>query len=145
MTQGELLPVEHRSYQQNRLKKFARVNPERLYAARWKRLMRQRLSSGATYLEMILAPNGGPVIPYVSRRDAAVAASVIQWLGTNCGCGFLWACERELEEARQRLCDDHERRSLVALRRDYDAARDAARANAPRPLPRAIAINGRLL
>jgi len=145
MTQGELLPVEHRSYQQNRLRKYERVNPERLYAARWKKLMRQRLSNGATYLEMILAPNGGPVIPYVSRRDAAVAASVIQWLGTNCGLSFVWGCEREIEQLRRTDDERRSRKSMLALRREYDAQREAARAGIQRPAPRAISINGRLL
>lgn len=65
------------------------------------------VDGGNTTLELILNlmspeeryPNGfhpdppHPVTP-VSQRDADVAATVIQWLGTNCGACFL----REAEE-----------------------------------------------
>jgi len=52
-------------------------------------------------LVSILAPRGGRAI--VSQRDATVAASIIQWLGTNCGRAFIDAVRsgrhREMRDA----------------------------------------------
>ena len=100
LEQPELFEPEHDSYQQTRLK-FGL--PERIYAERWKLLNARPLSGAATYLEMILCPSGRIPdlhgVPPISRRDAAVAASVIQWLGTNCGMGFLRETERIIEKA----------------------------------------------
>lgn len=39
-----------------------------------------------------------PVLDYVSQRDAHVATSVIQWLGTNCGQSFLHIVNRRIEQ-----------------------------------------------
>lgn len=36
----------------------------------------------------------------VTQRDADVASTVIQWLGTSCGIGFLSECERQIAQAR---------------------------------------------
>src|SRR5687768_10425254 len=44
---------------------------------------------GSDHLQSLLSsgdPNGDPV---VTQRDASVAATIIQWLGTNYGWGFL--------------------------------------------------------
>jgi hypothetical protein len=58
-----------------------------------------------TYLRLWQASNGKdsrilrncihPVEP--TQRDAAVAASVITWLGTNVGSGFVDSCERQIK------------------------------------------------
>jgi hypothetical protein len=108
--QGELLPVTHDSLQQSRLKKYRDVNPERIYMAEWKRLNRRSpgVNGGFTYLEHILTPDG-QLPRTVSRRDAQVAASVIQWLGTNCGMGFMRECERKIDAAREDVLDKAER------------------------------------
>lgn len=128
---GHLLPASHDSFQRRRLKKYRDVNPERVYIAEWKKLNRERLSGGWTYIEHILAPDGNTVRP-VSRRDMAVAASVIQWLGTNCGLAFIKRCEGNIEAlrvgteearraARQQAIDRHVRALDAAARAAADA------------------------
>jgi hypothetical protein len=59
MDQGELLPIEHRSLQPQRLRKYRDRdrNPERIYAAHWIKENRRRLSSGHTLLAHILCPD----------------------------------------------------------------------------------------
>jgi hypothetical protein len=75
------------------------VNEERLYMAEWKR--RQQLHGGrrVTLLELLLQPDDhrGWVL---TQRDAHVAACVIQWLGTNCGGGFINKVEESIDRAR---------------------------------------------
>jgi hypothetical protein len=76
--------------------------PERIYYERWCKENQRHswLNSGFTTLEWILCPTNqsrpGPVNPH----DAKVAATVIQWLGTNCGHGFLRQCEAEIARDR---------------------------------------------
>lgn len=102
-TQGELLPVEHRSLQQRRLKNHGHVNPEAIYAAEWKQMNRE----WRNLLGLILAPEDGPRdlltqqrLPVcVTRRDAVVASTIIQWLGTNVGGSFVRRCQQKVEEA----------------------------------------------
>jgi hypothetical protein len=103
--QAELFGVEHDSLQQPRLRHGL---PERIYAERWKLLNEPGGwgSGGFTLLELILCPTGRDPhlqgVPVVSRRDAVVAACVIQWLGTNCGGAFLRETERRIDEAQER-------------------------------------------
>lgn len=95
--QGELLPVVHEGSHRRRLRKDpGYYNPERVYAAEWKRVNRQFRN----LLELLLSeePNRRVV---VSRRDAYVAATVIQWLGTNVGSGFVHECERKVAWLRE--------------------------------------------
>lgn len=118
--QAPLLEPDHHSLQQKRLKKYERVNPERIYTAHWKRSNRRSpsVNRGFTLIEWILCPSGQECPFPVSRRDAAVAASVIQWLGTNCGLGFIRTCEEQIDKARR--SDDEKRRrpSLLAIERE---------------------------
>ena len=95
--------------------------------AEWlKRNRRGYLSSGATLLELILTPDGVDKPPAIDRRDAAVAASVIQWLGTNCGMGFIWTCEKKIDRARD--IERDKRINLFELRkREADEQREAER------------------
>lgn len=72
------------------------TNPtERVYYEHWLKT-NERLNHGATTLEWILstAPNrpGRP-----TQRDWDVATAVIQWLGTNCGNGFVRECEAKIQ------------------------------------------------
>jgi hypothetical protein len=90
--QGELLPVEHVSLSMERLK-FG--DAERVYLAHWQRENDPRRSSyghGLGLLGLLLRQGGLSM----TRRDAVVAADVVQWLGTNCGHGFVRECEREI-------------------------------------------------
>jgi hypothetical protein len=76
--------------------------PERIYFQHWAKENERRswLNSGFTLLEHILTPSGQKRPECVSHRDAIVATSVIQWLGTSCGRGFMEHCEREIERER---------------------------------------------
>ncbi len=113
-TQQPLLKPDHVSMTKHRLKKRDRPNPERIYLARWKKKARQRLSNGWSLLEHILAPDGEHPVP-ISRRDAVVAATLVQWFGTNVGLGFIWDCEQAIDKARDK--DSKQRSSLHALKR----------------------------
>lgn len=79
------------------------VNRERVFLRHWRK-ENKRVSGtngGCGVLELILSedPNGHAVD--LTQRDATVAATVIQWLGTNCGYAFLHEVERETERLRQ--------------------------------------------
>lgn len=105
--QRELLPVEHRSMTQRRLKYVSRdgwINSEAFYHAAWLRENSNRVTR--PLLPGILCTDkdraaGWEAVP-VTRRDAMVAATVIQWLGTNVGRGFVLGVEREIDEARKK-------------------------------------------
>ncbi len=96
----ELPNPPHNSLQTARLNRM----PERIYAEAWKEKNKRHswLNSGFTYLEWILCPGKNYVPPLVSERDAQVAASVIQWLGTNCGFHFMLDCETEIKKEERK-------------------------------------------
>lgn len=120
--QLELFEPEHVSYHEHRLDRM----PEFVYAKRWWKLNERSpgVNSGFTALEWILSRQhrykDGSAFDRpgcVTQRDAAVAASVVQWLGTNCGMSFLIEAEREIEridECRRRL--ESERRKVHRVR-----------------------------
>lgn len=143
--QYDLLPPSPESMQLRRLRKFDRTNPERIYAAEWKKRNRERLSRGWTLLEAILCPDGTENYPPpVSRRDATVAASVVQWFGTNVGGGFVRACERAIDAAHRR--QDESRGEKV--QRERESLLELERRDRP-PVPhkmsaRRIALDGRV-
>lgn len=129
---GNLLPMSHRALQRYRLRKIrGRANPERVYAAAWLRITSRRKD----YLAFILGPKCDPV-PY-TRRDAEVAASVIQWLGTNVGLGFIIECEKKIDAMRRKAEDVRMRDNLIAEQR-RQRADEAAHAEAVR-----IAVSAR--
>ncbi|MHC4617246.1 MAG: hypothetical protein ACYTEQ_05785 [Planctomycetota bacterium] len=77
---------------------------ERIYAEEWNRLQQHRagVNGGRGILELILAEGDWHFDPNMSERDAFVAATVAQWLGTNCGLHFLARCEQRIREERGR-------------------------------------------
>lgn len=97
------------------------INPDRLgsvseaiYFRRWVKQQESQpgVNGGRGTLENVLSPTRvdrddawsklhlGPVYtPPISQRDAEVAATLMQWLGTACGRGFVWECEREIAQA----------------------------------------------
>lgn len=89
------------------------LTPERVFAEEWKK-ENERLGAvnfGLTALELILNSKPCPAqqalghnyhndIDRPTQRDATVAASIIQWLGTRCGAVFLDRVERRIEEER---------------------------------------------
>jgi hypothetical protein len=89
-------PLE--SLQQSRLRNPA----ERIYHEVWQRLNVRSpgLNKGYTLLEWILCPEGQRYPSAVSHRDAQVATSVIQYLGTNGGRGLIEQAERQIERER---------------------------------------------
>lgn len=103
LEQRELLPIDHRSLQTDRLRNFGHVNGDAIAAGEWIRINKQI----PNLLGLLLAPSNGrrdrwtkqlyPVV--VSRRDAAVAASIVQWLGTNVGSGFARGILKKIDDA----------------------------------------------
>jgi hypothetical protein len=113
-----LLEPPHISLQPKRMSNDA----ERIYAERWKKENERQpaINSGFTALEHILLPDGQRVPERVTQRDAVVAASVIQWLGTSCGHCFVLQCEKEVEAARVL----HSKWKGIEHRREYPEAKD---------------------
>ncbi len=94
----EAMEPRHESYHPSRLAFTA----ERIFADLWKRENKREphINYGRTLLENILTPPDAKRVPIVSDRDARVAASVIQWLGTSIGRCFIGEAQREIEKAR---------------------------------------------
>jgi hypothetical protein len=90
---------EHASYHMHRLEHGV---DERVYLEEWRRQNARQpgINRGFTYIEHILCPQGQRCPDSVSQRDAFVAASVIQWLGTNCGSAFIHECERRIKKEK---------------------------------------------
>lgn len=120
----ENLKLNHDS---NRPERATDLQPERIFLELWKE--RQVVSSGINHgfgtLELILntKPVREPVpasslartrgqneIDAVSQRDATVAASVIQWLGTKEGARFIFEAENRMEVQRRRDMKEHHRK-----------------------------------
>jgi hypothetical protein len=87
------------------------LDPERIFIEEWIELNTPRIGLNDEHgaLDHILnlrenvEQNRMPyenVYPPVSQRDADVAATVIQWLGTGMGKVFLERCEKRIAEAR---------------------------------------------
>lgn len=153
--QQELLAPLPRSLTPGRLRKpkpssvwaLGRVNAERIYMAAWRlENMRRRSDRGYSMLELLLVPEdawrngfgGWPAsVPPISRRDAVVAATVIQWLGTNAGGAFVRRCEERIVKLQ---AEDDERRA-ARIKAEQLAQRQAAEAERRRqagPKTRAI-------
>ncbi len=84
--------------------------PERIFAERWAEENKRSpgINGGYGCLELLMASNirnMGTIfqepIEQISQRDALVAATVIQWLGTNCGACFLHECEQDILKERK--------------------------------------------
>jgi len=121
--QGELLPVEHEGVFPSRnslppgdkqvWKRMRRVNAEAFYARAWK-----KFNASDDALSMILCGDvarqkGYGRVQY-SRRDAQVAATIIQWLGTNVGRAFVETVEEEIKRT------EAHRRTVQSQRRAVD-------------------------
>lgn len=120
--QGELLPIEHRSLQPKRLKNYGHVNGDAIYAGQWLKINKEM----PNLLGHILAPDDGQKCgltgqrypAHVTRRDAAIAASVIQWLGTAVGDGFVRRCQAAFEKACAQRTEIGVRRAVARSRID---------------------------
>lgn len=70
---------------------------ERVFAEKWLAENAQHRHSGGVLQTLFLRPDSTgrhyrPARLFINRRDAFVAATVVQWLGTNVGYGFLTDC-----------------------------------------------------
>ncbi len=76
--------------------------PERIYVERW-RVENELARSGDSIglLRLLLQPEGKGEWFQITTRDAAVATTIIQWLGTPVGRCFVSTCERQIEEERK--------------------------------------------
>lgn len=106
-----LLDPPHTGLHPRRLR-GERADAERIYVQTWQRWNGRGGagvgSFGSTLLEILLQPETEtigttaftrPVPDRVSFRDAEVAATIIQWFGTNVGKAFLDTCESEIKKA----------------------------------------------
>lgn len=82
-------PLEHRAIRRSRHERTEFPNAERIFEAKWR-----KENANNQILHRILAPDGQEFAK-VSRRDAAVAATVVCWMGTNVGRGFMHSCEEQ--------------------------------------------------
>ncbi len=98
--QPGLWPPSNASTRPDRLKFSVH---ERVFLRRWQQECEQRTGTAATFLELLLSTEKEARAGYcavVTDRDSRVAASVIQWLGTNCGHCFLENCRKEIDALR---------------------------------------------
>lgn len=96
----ELLEPRHESRQMDRLR---HGREEQIFLEQWQRINHRRTgwaSGGVSLLELLLRPSGQDIPERATGRDAMVAATVIQWLGTNVGSGFLQCCLEAGKESR---------------------------------------------
>lgn len=94
--QMELLPLTHEPFPPYPRKDMA---SEKVYAEAWRRQMAGATDDGIEWdmFTGIVTNLGEP-----TQRDANVAASLICWLGTNCGRAFLFgALERSIRRSEQ--------------------------------------------
>lgn len=108
MKKVKLVELNHTG---NRPGRSRDLMPERVFAQEWE-IENERMTAvnfGLTALELILNSGPGPTqqalghnyraeIDLPTQRDATVAASIIQWLGTNCGKSFLDRVERRIKQ-----------------------------------------------
>lgn len=111
---------------------------ERAFSERWKKENDSRWPHLNDTLQKILTrPNkpfnrwsgNRPIAFWVCQRDATIVATVIQWLGTNCGFAFLRQC---LKDAGYEVVETEKARELQAAR--WDRISQAMHPE-PAPLP----------
>ncbi len=75
---------------------------ERVYADYWAKanIRSPGLNSGFSALEWVLCPTKRSHPEPAGQWASTVAATVVQWLGTNCGRAMVLECERRIEKDR---------------------------------------------
>lgn len=106
---GEAPPLVHVGYRSERTI-FDSGDLERAFAFAW--LERMALF-GNNHLQLLLSSGDPAGDPVVTQRDATVVATVIQWLGTNCGWGFL--CETLRKHGQYEIRDLQSEKRLKEL------------------------------
>ena len=85
---------------------------ERIFADEWEELNKRIVGTNGGYgaLELLLHTKdicmlqgltADTIIDEINQRDAFVAATIIQWLGTKCGVVFLKDCENKISIAHK--------------------------------------------
>ncbi|MFZ2763589.1 MAG: hypothetical protein WAX80_00915 [Minisyncoccia bacterium] len=97
-------PLEHVGYFAHRTV-FGSGDLELIFASRW---MERNNERGGHFLTNLLNHNGHDESQDTTQRDARVSATVVQWLGTNCGFSFLVSC---LKEAGYKVVEKETERS----------------------------------
>lgn len=87
--------IKHEGNNRERLNYNFGINAEAVYASEWEKENKRESwkNNGKGKLELLLDGE-------VSKRDALVAATVIQWLGTNIGMSFVHECERKIRDLK---------------------------------------------
>lgn len=77
---------------------------EEVFARIWRKYNKRDpgVNFNCTYLELILSTDEHTARTSLTQRDATVATTIIQWLGTNIGQCFLKECEQAIEKARKK-------------------------------------------
>jgi len=78
------MSIKHKGLRTNR---FSREPKERIFAEAWE--AENKRSARYDLLDWLLAENPNQPLGEVTQRDATVAATVIQWLGSSVGQCFL--------------------------------------------------------
>ena len=73
---------------------------ERVFLKRWRH--ENSAKDHNFTLRHIMSEDSNTYGATISQRDAVVAATVIQWLGTNCGQCFLEMCQKEIAKKRKK-------------------------------------------
>ncbi len=85
-------PLEHVGYFSERIV-WTDGDLERILAFGW--LEMNRRYRGDCFLDLLLNNEGHDESQETTQRDARVAATVVQWFGSNCGFGFMVDCLRK--------------------------------------------------
>lgn len=77
--------------------------PERIFVEQWidENTRQVWLNRGFTLAEWILNPTGREYPDPVTDHDMRVMTTLVQWLGTSVGRGFIERCERKVREAQE--------------------------------------------
>lgn len=112
----------------------AKTNPrERVFAEEWNRINTQDPLGYSLLDRLCHEPRdsfavGGPPSGTCNERDHQIAATVIQWLGSNVGQGFLDQTIPRVKAAQTKWRKAYDARMLaehLALQRRFDAQRKA--------------------
>jgi hypothetical protein len=95
------------------------LNKEKIFADRWEEENEERawLNHGNGILQDLFIDNHGNWVHEITDQERVVAATVVQWLGTNCGWAWLEEtlkqCEYKLEPIEK--CNECEMRTYRKL------------------------------
>lgn len=107
--------IKHTGFRARRLKHESSF-PECVFAEKWDEENKRSpgIKGGFGILELLLDKKLRTVEtvfhspPPITQRDAFVAATVVQWLGTNCGKWFLEECEKKINKINKRHKEEME-------------------------------------